>query len=162
MPRMPSLSRKPLDLQQQKNVYYTESESQNSQLNRLSIEDQNCFLPPCNSHPRRLARSFKIWKNLEKHQITSTSKIKHRKRTKRQTVTNGNYFPHLHVFLFTSLHIVRKWKWMTKQLSQFQFHLPGLLGSRNFARNSLKLSKVSKLFWLFKQNFCLFPKIQLS
>ena len=85
-----SLSRKPLNLQQ-KNVYYTESESQNSQLNRLSIEDQNCFALPCNAHPRRLARSFESFENLKNDQITSTSKINQRTRTKRQAVTNGEF-----------------------------------------------------------------------
>ena len=90
MPRMPSLSRKPLDLQQ-KNVYYTESESQNSQLNRLTIEHQNCFALPCNPYPRRLARFFKSFENLKNDQITSTSKINQRTRTKRQAVTNGKF-----------------------------------------------------------------------
>ena len=90
VPRMPSLSRKPLDLQQ-KNVYYKESESQNSQLNRLSNEEQNCFALPCNAHTRRTARYFKSFENLKKHQITSTSKINQGTRTKRQAVTNGKF-----------------------------------------------------------------------
>ena len=88
VPRMPRLGRKPLNLQT-KNIYYTESESQNSQLNRLTIEDQNCFASPCNPHLRRLARSFKSFETLKSDQITSASRINQRTRTKRQAVTNG-------------------------------------------------------------------------
>ena len=96
VPRMSRLSRKPLDLQQ-KNIYYTESESQNSQLNRLSNEEQNCFALPCNAHQGRSARYFKSFENLKNHQVTSASKINQRTRTKRQAVTNGKFYSLYHI-----------------------------------------------------------------